>query len=144
MMSCKFAVYFNLNQLINSNLIWICNEVCCPLHHISHAHHIMAYLTELLLVHSNFSLTLLLTNYFSLNHTKLYYVFMKYKFCAIPLLDKVWCAVRGLSNGPAPFMLNVSLKSSTRDHIWSQKEGFHSSLPINIQSWQCGHFCIAS
>ena len=40
------------------------------------------------------------------------------------LLDKVGCVVIGdCQMDQYYFMFKVSLKSSTRDHVWSQKEG---------------------
>ena len=65
---------FHLNNLVNSNLIWTCNEFCCTIHHF---HHIMEYLAELSFIHSDFSLTPLITNDLSLNY-KNFCCFCKY------------------------------------------------------------------
>ena len=46
------------------------------MHYISNVHHIMKYIDELFFVHSDFSLTPLLTSYFSLNHKHFYYIYM--------------------------------------------------------------------
>ena len=54
----------HFNHLISSNLIWTWSEFCWTIHHISDIHHIMEHLAELdlLFVHSNLSLTPLITN----------------------------------------------------------------------------------
>ena len=44
--------------------------------HISHIHHVMKKMAELFFIHSDFSLTPLLINDFSLNHKNLYYIHM--------------------------------------------------------------------
>ena len=54
------SVFFNLSHLVNSNLIWTCDEFWCTIHSISYIHHF----AELFFVHSDFSLILLLTNDF--------------------------------------------------------------------------------
>ena len=74
-MQINLQCIFNLNHPINSHLIWTCNEFL--LHNSSYYLFpiYMEYLVDFF-VHSDFSLTLLFTDNFPLNHKKLYCIYM--------------------------------------------------------------------
>ena len=72
---------FDLNNLVNSNLIWIFDL------NFSHTHLYYGIFGWTILVHSDFFSTLLLTNDLSLNHIKIVLHLHACKFCVIPCLS---------------------------------------------------------
>ena len=56
---------FHLNHLVNSNLIWTCNEFCCTIHNIFHIYSWYEIFGWIFSIHSDFLLTPLKTDDFS-------------------------------------------------------------------------------
>ena len=65
-------------------------------------------------------------------------------FKFLPLLAKAGCAAIGnYQIDPCHFMLKVSLKSSTQDHVWSQKEGVSGTKHFYwVHCMELGHFML--
>ena len=66
-MKLSFAAYFSFKSFGKFKL-------AARIHHISQIHHIMEYLAEQFFIHSNFSLTPLLTDDILMNHKCFYYI----------------------------------------------------------------------
>ena len=65
---------FHLNHLVNSNLIWTCNEFCCTIHNIFHIYSWYEIFGWIFSIHSDFLLTPLKTDDFSKKNV--YYIHM--------------------------------------------------------------------